>query len=61
MAGIAGNEQNPPELRGRMYAELAQYLYPKRRAVEASITSPDGFSIAERIRANQFRRPLPTE
>ena len=36
MVAIAANQQNPPELRGRMYAELAQYVYPKRRAVEHS-------------------------
>jgi hypothetical protein len=34
MATIAGNAGNPPELRGRMYAELAQYVYPKRKAIE---------------------------
>ena len=34
MARIATNEKYSPELRGRMYAELAQYVYPKRRAVE---------------------------
>ena len=42
MAAIAANQQNPPELRGRMYAELAQYVYPKRRAVDANVTSSDG-------------------
>jgi len=36
MAAIALNPKNPPELRGRMYAELAQYVYPKRKAVEYS-------------------------
>lgn len=36
MARIALNEQNPPELRGRMFAELAQYVAPKRKAVEHS-------------------------
>lgn len=36
MAKIAGNLENTPELRGRMFAELAQYLYPKRKAVEHS-------------------------
>ncbi len=36
MASIAANEANPAELRGRMYAELAQYVYPKRKAVEHS-------------------------
>jgi hypothetical protein len=40
MATIAMDDANPPELRGRMYAELAQYLYPKRRATE--IKTDDG-------------------
>lgn len=31
MATIAMNEDNPPELRGRMYSELAQYVAPKRK------------------------------
>ena len=40
------DEANPVELRGRMYAELAQYLYPKRRAVEIKQNaSPITFSI----------------
>ena len=30
MARIATNEKHSPELRGRMYAELAQYVYPAR-------------------------------
>ena len=34
MALLAMDRSNPPELRGRMYAELAGYVYPKRRAVE---------------------------
>lgn len=34
MARIAMDSSSPPELRGRMYAELAGYVYPKRRAVE---------------------------
>ena len=34
MAQLAMDEANPPELRGRMYAELAGYQYPKRKAVE---------------------------
>jgi hypothetical protein len=36
MARIAMDERNSPELRGRMYSELAQYVAPKRRAVEHS-------------------------
>ena len=34
MARIAEDTTNYPELRGRMYSELAQYLFPKRRATE---------------------------
>jgi len=37
MARIAMDEANPPELRGRMFAELAQYVAPKRKAVEHSV------------------------
>ena len=36
MAGIAMDEKNSPETRGRYYSELAQYLYPKRKALEVS-------------------------
>jgi hypothetical protein len=36
MARIAMNPQNRPELRGRMFAELAQYVYPKRKALEVA-------------------------
>ncbi|HTS48087.1 MAG TPA: hypothetical protein VMH05_09090 [Bryobacteraceae bacterium] len=34
MAKIAMDEKTSPELRGRMFAELTQYAYPKRKAVE---------------------------
>ena len=34
MARIAMDDTNTPELRGRMYGELAQYIAPKRKAVE---------------------------
>lgn len=34
MARIAMDAANPPELRGRMFAELAQYVAPKRKSVE---------------------------
>lgn len=37
MAILAMDEANPPELRGRMYAELAQYLHPKRKATEIKV------------------------
>lgn len=36
MARLAMDPNNTPELRGRMYAELAQYVAPKRKAVEHS-------------------------
>jgi hypothetical protein len=36
MARIAMNKRNPIEIRGRMYAELAQYIAPKRKALEHS-------------------------
>lgn len=38
MARIAMDERNAPELRGRMFAELAAYLAPKRRAIEVPNT-----------------------
>ena len=34
MAALAMDVDNSPELRGRMFAELAQYVAPKRKAVE---------------------------
>lgn len=37
MARLAMDTNNTPELRGKMYSELAQYLYPKRRATELNI------------------------
>ncbi|MDN3987022.1 hypothetical protein [Zwartia vadi] len=36
MADLAMDANNTAELRGRMYAELAQYVAPKRKAVEHS-------------------------
>src|SRR5579862_7085695 len=43
MARIAMDKRNPVELRARMFAELAQYTHPKRRAVEWS--GPGGGAI----------------
>ena len=34
IARIATNEKHSLELRGRMFAELAQYVYPERKAME---------------------------
>jgi hypothetical protein len=36
MAKLAMDRNNAPELRGRMYGELAQYVAPKRKALEHS-------------------------
>jgi hypothetical protein len=36
MALIAMDADNAPELRGRMFAELAGYVAPKRRALDVS-------------------------
>lgn len=34
MAKLAMDEGNSPELRGRMYAELAGFVVPKRKAID---------------------------
>jgi hypothetical protein len=39
MVQIAQNPEASLELRGRMFSDLAQYIYPKRKAVE--LGSPD--------------------
>jgi len=49
-----GTERILPELRARMYAELAQYLYPKRKAVEHS--GPDGEAPSFRVLLEQARK-----
>src|SRR5690348_7464189 len=36
MARIAMDAANTPELRGKMYAELAGYIAPKRKAIDHS-------------------------
>ena len=40
MARIAMDEANPPELRGKMFAELAGYIAPKRKAIEHEAGPP---------------------
>lgn len=42
MIAIATDKDNKPELRGRMFAELAQYEHPKLRAIELSGVGPGG-------------------
>ncbi len=46
-----------PELRGKMHAELAQYVAPKRKAVEHS--GPDGAEIPLGIRVISVRADRP--
>jgi hypothetical protein len=49
MAQIAMDTANPPQLRARMYAELAAYVAPKRKAVEHS-AADDGPLVVELVR-----------
>ena len=42
MATLAMDDKQKPELRGRLFAELAQYLYPKRRAIETRFVDEAG-------------------
>src|SRR5687768_1600394 len=42
MAKIALDPLNPVELRARMFSDLAQYVAPKRRAVEHAATDGTG-------------------
>jgi hypothetical protein len=52
MARIAMDDANAPELRGRMFSELAGFVAPKRRAVEH--TGVDGGPIETQERAAQL-------
>jgi hypothetical protein len=47
MAGIALDENQPMPLRATMYRELAQYIAPKRKAME--VTGEDGDPIKDEI------------
>src|SRR5262245_45921495 len=49
MAGLAMDPNSSPDLKGRMYAELAQYVYPKRRAVEQTVIDPKDEMTEEEI------------
>lgn len=54
MARIAQNPKASLELRGRMYAEIAPYLYAKRKSVE--LTANATVSVAEILRAKRMER-----
>ena len=57
MARIAMDGANSPELRGRMFAELAQYVAPKRKAVEHTGEGAGEFTVRW---MNADVRDLPT-
>lgn len=42
MAKLALDPKNTPELRGKMFSELAQYVFPKRKAIEHKGIPPGG-------------------
>jgi hypothetical protein len=58
MAWIAMDEKHAPELRGRMFAELAQYVYPKRKSVELGLSGQLDvqYTIAQVIRERRAAR-----
>jgi hypothetical protein len=45
MAQLAMDPTNSPELRGRMFAELAPYAFPKRKAIEHSAADDGGIIV----------------
>ena len=45
MARIAMDETNPADLRGRMFAELAAYVAPKRKAVDHSVSADQQITV----------------
>ncbi len=51
MARIAMDKKNPLDIRGRMFSELAQYVAPKRRAVEHSADKPTLEALLGRLAA----------
>ena len=58
MAHIAMDTNNSPELRGKMYAELAGYLFPKRKATE--INTDDGPKVVFHIDTKPLTDTLAT-
>lgn len=52
MARIAMDAKQPMSLRAKVYSELAQYLYPKRRAIE--LTGADGSPIELNVSATEL-------
>lgn len=50
-------EKVSPETRAKMYAELARYIQPQRKAVDVSLTGADGGPIQHAIRVNYIKSP----
>ena len=65
MVKLAQDESLDPSLRGRMYAELAQYIMPKRKSVEmeakvetVEVKGPDFAALQQKLaRAAVGRAP----
>ena len=45
LAKIAMDPATKPELKVRCFAELAQYVYPKRKAVDLALNEGDGYKV----------------
>jgi hypothetical protein len=62
MARLAMDLENAPELRGRMFSELAQYVAPKRRALD--VAAADAAPVMIRIgipgKASTTQAPVQT-
>jgi|SRR5215472_3653534 len=56
MAILAADPKSTPELRGKMYAELAQYIYPKRKAIEVAGSLDVSQGWADIIRERRAKR-----
>src|SRR5207249_11251056 len=56
MARIALDQKHTAELRGKMYAHLAEYAYPKRKAVELSTTKRTSNWLCDGKRRQRPRR-----
>jgi hypothetical protein len=42
LATLAADEKNKPEVRARCYAELLQYVHPKKRSIEQRFVDGEG-------------------
>ncbi len=57
MTRIAMDENTEPALRAQMYKELAQYVAPKRKAIE--VRGEEGQGFIDAIREANSRRDIP--